>query len=557
MPRTTLVARLGLALLLGPVLAATVAVLLTRHWPDPDGLNRLYRGLFVGVVFQAVWMTACLLLRRPSAQPWKRLVSATHHWAGAILGVMLFVICLSGTLAVLKPELQHWERTAQQRLPQGTNDADAWLAAGLAQFPNAPALQIGWPQHLSRQVVIRPQSGPRPGREAPLLLQLDEQTASTLEPATATQLLVELHRHLHAGFPGRILVSLFGFALLLLIITGVILHPRRRDTALRLRLAQRMAIWSRDAHLLMGLWLLPGLLLLAATGVFSGMGALGTLTLAPHAFPDAPQQAMRELMPGFRQAASGQAATMPALSELLAHHQARHPDFQIEQATLHHWGDAQAYVSLSGQQHWQLSTPLFEQFHYQAVDGSLLRHETAASRGGWTQAFIAIQPLHFGTYAGKASRWLHAALGLAATLLCASGLYLWLRRQPPGRKTAAHRLLPGACLGLLAACCSLLAGAALLPSSATGATLLPMVFWATWATLTLGFTLLRRTSSYSPHVLAICALLLGLTVAATLPRLWLADTASQAALSGVALLLSLTAVALGLCARALLRTASS
>lgn len=363
--------RLTLALLAGPALGWALAVALARYWPDADGLNRLYRGLFVGTAFQAVWMTACLLARRPGREPWKRLVSATHTWAGAVIGAMLFVICLSGTLAVLKPELQHWEYAIRQ-LPSGAV-ADA---------------------------------------ETPV-----------------TTFLVELHRHLHLGFPGRIFVSLFGFALALLVVTGVIVHPRRRATALRLRLGQRMAVWARDAHLLMGLWLFPALLLIAVTGIFSGLGALGTVKLAPHAFPGAPQQAMRELMPLYRLAPAGRGAAMLPLEDIVARHLREHPGFQIAQTVLRQWGDANGYVTLSGTRRWQLSTPLFEQFHYRGADGALLRHDSAAQRGPWTQAFIAIQPLHFATYAGAASRWLHAFVGLAATLLCASGLYLWLRRQ--------------------------------------------------------------------------------------------------------------------------------
>ncbi len=365
--------RLALALLAGPVLGGALAVALARHYPDADGLNRLYRGVFIGTAFQIVWMAACLLARRPRPQPWKRLVSATHTWAGVVTGALLFLICLTGTLAVLKPELQYWEYAIRQQFAGGVPDTST----------------------------------------------------------AVTTFVVESHRHLYLGFPGRIFVSLFGFALVLLIVTGMIAHPRQRATALRLRLNQRMAVWARDAHLLVGLWLLPGLLLIGVTGIFSGLGALGTVTLAPHAFPGAPQQAMRELMPFYRLAPAGRPAAMLPLDDIVARHLREHPGFHISQTVLRHWGDANGYVTLSGTRRWQLSTPLFEKFHYRGVDGALLRHDGAARRGPWVRAFIAIQPLHFATYAGAASRWLHALVGLAATLLCASGLYLWLRRRFP------------------------------------------------------------------------------------------------------------------------------
>lgn len=485
--------RLTLALLVGPALACALAVALTRWWPDADGLNRLYRGLFIGAAFQAVWMTACLLARRPGPQPWKRMVSATHTWAGALTGAMLFVICLSGTLAVLKPELQRWEYLFQPSAPTVATDVDAWVQAGLTCFPGAAALSLQWPDPLTGQVTIRPGGGMRADRQAPLTLLADGTPAAPLQTGPATALLVELHRSLHLGFPGRIFISLFGFALLLFITTGLVLHPRQRATALRLRLRQRLAIWARDAHLLMGLWLVPGLLLIAVTGVFSGLGALGTLTLAPHAFPDAPQQAMRALMPAYQQAPARQPAAMPPLSEILARHQRAHPGFQPSQAVLHHWGDAQAYVTLSGTQRWQLSTPLFEQFHYRAADGALLHHDSAAGRAPWVQAFIAIQPLHFAAYAGAASRWAHALIGLALCLLCASGLYLWQRRGQGGGTHWSRRLPAGICIGLSAACCALWAVAWLLPAQTDArATWLGWAFWLVWPALTLRFTLAPR-----------------------------------------------------------------
>lgn len=484
--------RLVLALLLGPALSCALAVALARWWPDADGLNRLYLGLFSAVIFQAVWMSVCLLARRPGPTPWKRQLSATHTWAGALTGAMLFVICMSGTLAVLKPELQRWEQSLQQASPS-VQDVDAWVQAGRERFPQAAALTLQWPDAVTAQATIRPGGNARPGGQAGLTLSADGSPVQAAAPATATSLLVELHRSLHLGFPGRIFISLFGFALLLFITTGLVLHPRQAASSLRLRLRQRMSVGARDAHLLMGLWLLPGLLLIAVTGIFSGMGALGTLTLAPHAFPEAPQQVMRALMPAYQLAPAEQAAAMPPLSELVARHLHDHPGFQMSQAVLHNWGDAQAYVTFSGTQRWQLSTPLFEQFHYRATDGALLHHASAAQRKPWVQAFIAIQPLHFAVYAGDASRWLHAIIGLAASLLCASGLYLWLRRGKGGGKGWARRLPAGVCIGLSAACCVLWAAAWLTPTHiADREAWLSWTFWLSWLALALCFVLSPR-----------------------------------------------------------------
>lgn len=550
MRRLSSPARLALALLAGPLLSCALAAALARHWPDADGLNRLYRGLFAGTAFQAVWMAACLLAPRPGGEPWRRLVSATHVWAGAVVGAMLFLICLTGTLALFKPELLHWERTAQQRLPAVGTDVDAWVLAAQARHPDAAALTLSWPDPLSRQALVRAGSDPR--RIGAMPLRADGMPSEPLAPGAATSLLVELHRNLHMGFPGRIAVSLFGFALLLLIATGLILHPRRRATALRLRLGNRLPVIARDTHLLAGLWLFPAMVLIAVTGVFSGLGALGTVTLASQAFPEAPRQAMRELMPSYRLASSGRDAPMPPLSGIVDRHLAAHPGFAMAQASLHHWGDANAYVTITGVRRWQLSTPLFEQFHYRAVDGALLQHDTAGRQGAWTQAFVAIQPLHFAAYAGNTSRWLHAAAGLAATLLCASGLYLWLKRTPPHAPSAALRLLANACLGLVTACCALWAAAGLIPADADGrADGLAWTFWSVWAALAASALLPARLRPAASTVLTSCAALLAAAVMAALPRWPQADPASRPALAGTALAMLLAGLLLWHLARRL------
>ncbi len=54
--------------------------------------------------------------------------------------------------------------------------------------------------------------------------------------------LVTLHKNLFIDFPGRILISLFGFALAVLLITGLVIQRRRIATMVRLpRVTQSVA----------------------------------------------------------------------------------------------------------------------------------------------------------------------------------------------------------------------------------------------------------------------------------------------------------------------------
>ena len=55
-------------------------------------------------------------------------------------------------------------------------------------------------------------------------LDLDPASGRVLPPTPALDLLLNLHKSLFVGFPGRVLVSLFGVSLLLLCLAGVLLH---------------------------------------------------------------------------------------------------------------------------------------------------------------------------------------------------------------------------------------------------------------------------------------------------------------------------------------------
>jgi hypothetical protein len=103
-------------------------------------------------------------------------------------------------------------------------------------------------------------------------------------------------KSVHRFFPGRILISLLGVVLLLMIWAGSALHSGRLQDLKRLRRDRGARVFAHDLHSLIGRWCGPWLLLFGITGALSGLGALGTLGLAAQAFPGAPQQAFMQLL---------------------------------------------------------------------------------------------------------------------------------------------------------------------------------------------------------------------------------------------------------------------
>ncbi|WP_431824568.1 PepSY-associated TM helix domain-containing protein [Burkholderia sp. F1] len=405
-----------------------------------------------------------------------------HRGAGALFGVVLFVVLFSGVWSLAHESMRGW-----------------WLPPSLAVAgPSLPldalaarAASLGFPLRDARILL------PHPADPAIAFCSARQVCALALNPATGAlldgaergALLVTLHKTLFAGFPGRIFVSLWGLVLLVLIVAGLVAHRRRWPDAARIRRGKELRIALFDLHGWIGLWGAPWLVLFAFTGALSGLGALGTVSLAPVVYPGQPQRAFADLAGRPLPAAAGVPwRRAPDLDALLRRDAARTPGFRPEAVVLHHWGDVNASVELAGTTTGLPSTALFERHLYRAADGQRLGGATSRGRGFWLRAFIAVQPLHFARYdwtglAGGALRALHFLMGLGACALCATGLHLWIeRRQAQGDRSARAlaALGVGVCGGLVLAGGALLFVGRALPPGARVDHALAALFWATW-----------------------------------------------------------------------------
>ena len=438
----------------------------------------------------------------------RRVLYTIHSWTGAVFGILLFVVCLSGAWALLDSPLQFWEaRTERIALPEHV-DLDAALLTAHRHGVDTRNVTLSWPHGTQRYVLIRPL---RRGASHTPPLWLDPAGLRVVvrEPARMSAIVTTLHKSLYGGFAGRIVVSLLGVAMTLLLLGGIVLHPRRWAACARLSIRGGWRTLAADAHKFIGLWLFPLLLLISVTGAFSGLGALGTMTLSRAVFPGGMPQAMSELMAAPTIRPAGHPAVMPSLNERVSRHQLAHPAFRLETVTLQSWGDANATLTLAGTEPGQLSTALFEKYQYRAGDGQLLRHASMAGRGMWLRAFIAIQPLHFAQYGGALVTLLHFVGGLAAALLTASGILMWLaRRQSQDQQVATvHAAALGACGGLLCAIALLMFVTSALPASFPAKPeIQQMVFWVVWA----AFAVLSPLPAYRRHGVTIIAAVSGL-----------------------------------------------
>lgn len=416
--------------------------------------------------------------------PSRRLLLELHGGAGALFGVLLFVLLFSGSWTLAHEALQEWARPPAMSLREEPLPVARLLEVARDQGIGLDDVSILLPGAGQSGVTFcEPRGGCR--------LTLDRFTGQPLPSFASLDILKDLHKSFFIGFPGRVLVSLFGIVLLILCVAGLLLHSRRWRDLLRWRRNRGLRLSLFDLHGLIGMWAFPWLLMFAVTGAFSGLGALGTLLLSPVAYPQAPRQAFIDLLGAPPPAASGQSAIYSIdIDRLLADDARRAPDFTVQQLKFSHWGDREASVELGGVRHGLPSTVNFERHLYRLADGRLLVASSSAHQGFWTRAFIAIQPLHFGQYLWLGSGWaaslrgLHLGMGLAACLLCASGLFLWGQRRaanPRWNAVLLPRMAEGVCGGLTVAAASLLLSLQALPPQLRAGSWPGWLLWGVWA----------------------------------------------------------------------------
>ncbi len=396
---------------------------------------------------------------------------AWHSWVGLQLSVLMAFVLLTGTLATVSPELD-WLSTPAKRAtstaPAGNVPWGAMLADFQRRFPEARATFIDVPGE---------------GWFAPELIAVDADgerfrvffdRASGAVQGTGRWLnwqrfLREAHRHLVMPIEiGLTIVGLLGIPLLVTFWSSLYVYKRwwrgffrlpRRAAADRKRsVKSRRRFWG-DLHRLAGVWSLWFVLLMAATGIWYLVEHLGlnatlpALDEEPAASAEAPRLLER---------------TPLALDELVSRAAREYPGLRVSSVFLDLYDGA---VVIQGQADAVLVRDRANHVAFDGVSGRLLDVRQGETLDWHNRIAEAADPLHFGDFAGAATRYLWAMFGAFMTLLSLSGVYLYgLRsaatlRRPAERIAGAWRTalagIPRRYLvaqGLLVAACLVLAG---------------------------------------------------------------------------------------------------
>ena len=346
-----------------------------------------------------------------------------HNWVGVFLSVLLFLVCLSGTVAVFHLEFERWEQPHIQEMdnvsPQVIEKA---MDTFLAQNPDeSHHLYVVFPtSDIPRLVVENEHKAYFADQEGNLLEE---------ESVSFTQMLVDLHLYLNLPQSwGMILVSALGAIICTLVITGIIAHKRMSKDAFKLRRGGNGQQAQIDLHNRFGLWAAPFHLVIGITGAYFGMAGIILVTVATLNYNGDRDAVVNQIFTPDPVLAPQEGK--PAIGKAFAQMETLAPEKSPIFLTVHEVGEPEQFIEI------------YAKAPNRMIYAEGYRFDTAGNFvgvagyefGEWGKQLVwAMYRLHFGDFAGMTSKWLYFVLGVMLTMLCVSGMEVWLSKKahPP------------------------------------------------------------------------------------------------------------------------------
>jgi uncharacterized iron-regulated membrane protein len=341
-----------------------------------------------------------------------------HNLFGLKLSLFLAFVCLTGTIATVAHEIEWLYKPAVRAsaFEPGTEDWGAMWAAATRAYPDATLTGIG-SYDRSHAAYFAKSIAARDAKGTDFNIYVDPGTGTVTGHEYGRSLqdaMRALHYYLFIpGDVGFYLVTSLGFVLLGSLVTGLVVYKKFwRGFFRRPRLARNLRTVMGDLHRLGGVWSIWFAAIISLTSIYyffewSGLDWNSETPRVPEAH--------------FVETASAEDITRWA-----AMARAAKPGFAITAIVLPY--EAGDPVIVQG--HWQavLVRERTDAVFIDPVTHQIVGHRTAHLMGAGERIVHTVDPLHFGTFGGLATRLLWAVFGLVLTGLAASGAYLYVKR---------------------------------------------------------------------------------------------------------------------------------
>jgi uncharacterized iron-regulated membrane protein len=434
-----------------------------------------------------------------------------HTWAGVVLGAVLFAIFWMGALSVFDREIDRWmmPHTRLAPAPALSLDAAARTAASLAA--GAPQWSLTLPSERTPTLQVRYRSP-----DGSVLRQVDPTTGAALgEPGTlgGSGFIFPFHFTLHLRWLdlGIWLVGLCGMAMLVLVVSGVIIHRRLLRDLFMFRPNKALSRSTLDLHTGMGVLALPFHFIMPLSGlvIFFALFFPGTWHAAFQSDEDAFE---RETFGSYSRPRANAPGTLGSLDAMAAEAERRWSGARPFQVRVLEAGDAASVVEMRRSFARDVSMNR-DAIYFDASSGAVLGHFESKPIGA-AQRFIA--GIHFVQFDHWLLRWLYFAGGLAGCVMIATGFLFWLesRRAEHARRGWAgvrvvEALAMGSVTGIILATLAFFIANRVLPEAAAlgglgRAQLEVLVFYVVWLA-SFAHAAARRRAGWGEQALAIAA----------------------------------------------------
>ncbi|WP_229256882.1 PepSY-associated TM helix domain-containing protein [Duganella lactea] len=467
-----------------------------------------------------------------------------HTWVGVALGGVLFAIFWMGTLSVFDREIDRWMMPDTRLPPQVRQQPLSLDRIAAAVAPAVPAKATQWRIDLpTARVPVLRFTYKAGADEAPVRLLDPTSLAFLPEPGTlgASGFIFPFHYGLHLKWNdlGKWIVGLAGMAMLVLLVSGVLIHKKIFIQFFTFRPQKSLQRGSLDLHNLTGVLGLPFHFLITLSGliifitiyypqahssVFGG-GKEGKAAFSAEAYGK------------FSRAKAKAPGTLASLDAMAARAEREWAGGRPYFVRVWHPGDANSYVELRRSYANDVTMNL-DQIYFDAASGEILNRFSA---GPVMSAQRFISGMHFIQFEHWPLRWLYFLAGLSGCVLIATGFLFWLesrRARHAKRGLAGVRVVEGIAVGgvsgILIATLALFAANRLLPphaslAGADRATLEMWAFFMTWLACLI-HAWLRGRAAWRDQTWTVCA---GAAICVALNALTTGDHLPRALANGM------------------------
>lgn len=495
--RTTLGALF--ALIAGYALSAAVSTGLALALPRALGMSRAEAVVlssmlgFLLYLALLLWAFTTPTLARGSARAApsvRKSMSALHTWAGVLLGGLLFAVFWMGTLSVFDREIDRWMMPATRLGPPPAHvSLDATVRPALAQLaPDVEQWSVVLPTERTPSLLLRYPAAAGSSE----LRHIDPRSGVIADAGTlgGTGFIFPFHFGLHLGWLdlGIWLVGLAAMGMLVLVVSGVVIHVHLFKELFTFRPKKALSRSSLDLHTTMGVLALPFHFVMPLSGliIFFSIFFPGTWQ-AVYAGDRAAFN--RDTFGIYQRPKANVPAELASLDVMVAEAERGWGHGAVSSLRVSHAGDANSYVEVRRSTAGEV-TMHRDRIYFDGSTGGVLARLEGNAPVMTVQRFIA--GIHFVQFDHWTLRWLYFLLGLAACVMIGTGFLFWLEsrrarhaRQGLGGVKVVEALTIGSVTGIIVATLAFFVANRVLPAGASFAgmarpQLEMLAFYVTW-----------------------------------------------------------------------------